>query len=281
MTTTQQSVKLQNTSIDSETLLTAFPLFMKNHIILCAFGTTTSAKEIYKRFEKLLAPRFPDCRIHWTFSSPAVLRAARLDPPASLSEIVAALPSPEKVVVQSLHILPGYEFHRTVVETRTLPFPAAIGRPLLDRPQDFVRSASALKHLFDNSGSDTALVLGHGTDHPCRYLFVQLEQELRSQCGDRVIFTTIEKALRPPERIIESVTATGCKKLFCIPFLMVAGMHFFKDIIGDSDDSWRSRFRQHHIELNAHDQGIALLDETVSIFGDHIEDAFAYLENST
>ena len=251
---------------------------MKNHIILCAFGTTTRAKESYQHFEALLAPRFPDCQIHWTFSSPTVKSAAHLGSAASLGQIAATLHNPEKVVVQSLHILPGYEFHRTVSETRALPLPAAIGRPLLDQPDDFVRIGAALKSLINSSGSDGGLVLGHGTDHPSRYLLLQLEQELMSQCGDRVFFTTIEKPLVAAEQIIENITAAGCNRLFCIPFLMVAGMHFFRDIIGDSDDSWQSRFRQHQIELDVRDQGIAQLDETVSIFGDHIEEAFAALK---
>ncbi|MEJ2057509.1 MAG: sirohydrochlorin cobaltochelatase [Desulfofustis sp.] len=250
---------------------------MKNHIILCAFGTTTRAKETYRRFEERLAPRFPDCRIHWTFSSPTVRRAANQKSAAAHTDIAATLAKPEKVAVQSLHILPGYEFHRTVVETRKLSLPAAIGRPLLDRPQDFVRAAGALKDVVTNSGHDAALVLGPGTDHPCRYLFLQLEKELQRQLGEQILFTTLEKPLIPAEQIIEKIAAAGHRSVYCIPFLMVAGMHLYRDIIGVSDDSWHSRFRHHRIDLDVRDQGIALLDEIVSIFADHIEAAFATL----
>ncbi len=171
--------------------------------------------------------------------------------------------------------MPGYEFHRTVTETRTLNVPAAIGRPLLDQPHDFVRTAQALKNVFQRSGHDAALVLGHGTDHPCRYLLLQLEKELRRQIGDQVFFTTIEKPLVPAGEIVEKIAAAGYKTLFCIPFLMVAGMHFYKDISGDSAGSWKNRLLQQQIYLDTPDQGIALLDQTVSIFADHIEEAFA------
>ncbi len=254
---------------------------MKNHIILCAFGTTTRAKETYRRFEERLAPRFPDCRIHWAFSSPTVRRGKNGDASACLAERAASLVNPDRVVVQSLHILPGYEFHRTVAETRKLPLPAAVGRPLLDDTQDFVRAAIALKGLLESSGHFAALVLGHGTDHPSRYLFLQLEQELHRQIGAQVFFTTLEKPLLPAEQIIEKIAAAGHRSVFCIPFLMVAGMHLYRDIIGASDDSWLSRFRQHRIDLDVRDQGIALLDETVSIFSDHIEEAFATLNQNT
>lgn len=262
---------------EPESLQTVFLTAMRNHIILCAFGTTSRAKESYRQFERRLAPRFPDCRIHWAFSSPTVRRDTSLASSASLTDIAATLDNPNRVVVQSLHILPGYEFHRTVLEARKLPLTAAVGRPLLDRPEDFIRAAHALKGVFERSGHDTALVLGHGTGHPSRYLFLQLEKELHRQIGEHAFFTTIEKPLLPAEQIIKNISAAGHRSVFCIPFLLVAGMHFYRDIIGDSTDSWQSRFRRRQIDLDAHDQGIAQLDETVSIFGDHIEEAFATL----
>lgn len=253
---------------------------MQNHIILSAFGTTTRAQQTYHHLQELIAPRFPDCRIHWAFSSPTVRRnVSRQDTaPASVTEIINRLKDPGKIVVQSLHILPGYEFHRIVSESRALGVTAGIGRPLLDQPSDFARAAAALKMLIGEADRDGVLVLGHGTDHPCRFLFHQLEKELQSQVGPRVFFTTIEKPLEPAEQTIERIVAAGHRRVFCLPFLMVAGMHFLRDIIGDSSDSWQSRFQRRQIAVDAHDQGIALLDGISSIFCDHIEQAFGALE---
>lgn len=254
---------------------------MNNHIILTAFGTTTRAQETYHHLEELIAPRFTDCLIHWAFSSPTVRRLANRQPSASASvtDIVNNLKNPGKIVIQSLHILPGYEFHRVVSESRELPHQAAIGRPLLNRPEDFSLVAQALNTIIENSDHDAALILGHGTDHPCRYLYHQLEKELLLQAGPHTYFTTIEKPLVPAELIIDKIAADGHKRVFCIPFLMVAGMHFFRDIIGDSNDSWQNRFQQRQIVLDAYDQGIALLDGISSIFCDHIEEAFASLNH--
>ena len=248
---------------------------MQNHIILTAFGTTTTAQETYHRLQELIAPRFPGCRIHWAFSSPMVRRNAgrQQTAPASVGEIVSGLKHPGKIVIQSLHILPGYEFHRIVSESRVLDAETAIGRPLLDRPDDFSRAAAAVKTLIRRADRDAVLVLGHGTDHPCRFLFHQLEHELRRQVGPQVFFTTIEKPLEPAELTIEKIVAAGHRRVFCIPFLMVAGMHFLRDIVGDSNDSWKNRFQQRQIEVEPHDQGIALLDDIASIFSDHIDRA--------
>jgi sirohydrochlorin cobaltochelatase len=251
---------------------------MHNHIILTAFGTTTLAQQTYHRLQELIAPRFPGCMIHWAFSSPKVRKnLSRQQAAASVSEIISTLKDPGKIVIQSLHILPGYEFHRIVSESRLLEKETAIGRPLLDQPEDFTRAAAALKRLISHTEHDAVLVLGHGTDHPCRFLFHQLELEIRRQVGPQVFFTTIEKHLEPAEQTIKKIVASGHRRVFCIPFLMVAGMHFLRDIIGDSGDSWKSRFQQRQIAIDAHDQGIALLDGISSIFSDHIDQAFESL----
>ncbi len=249
---------------------------MTNHIILTAFGTTTRAQETYRQFEKQIAACFPHCQIHWAFSSPTVRKiSAQLDiAPASVGEIVSSLQDPGEIVIQSLHVLPGYEFHRIAAECLTLPVAAAVGRPLLDGPEDFIGTAGALKVLIESSGLGATLVLGHGTNHPSRYLFLQLQRELHNQVGPQVFFTTIEKPLEPVELVIEKISRAGHKKLFCVPFLMVAGMHFFRDIIGDHQDSWKNRFQQHHIDLHVHDQGIALLEGIGNIVCNHIQAAF-------
>ncbi len=253
---------------------------MQNHIILTAFGTTTRAQQTYNHLQELIAPRFPGCRIHWAFSSPMVRKnvSRQQTASASVSEIISELKDPGKIVIQSLHILPGYEFHRIVSESRALNVETAIGRPLLNQPDDFTRAAAALKKLIHGTNHDGILVLGHGTDHPCRFLFHQLEHELQRQVGPQVFFTTIEKPLEPAELVIEKIVAAGHRRVFCIPFLMVAGMHFLRDIIGDSSDSWQNRFQQRKIAIDAHDQGIALLEGISSIFCDHIEQAFGSLD---
>jgi len=104
---------------------------MTNHIILTAFGTTTRAQETYGYLEKRIAPRFPGCNIHWAFSSPTVRRnSAQKDAalPASLVDIVSQLKDPGKIVIQSLHVIPGHEFDRIVSEAGQLPVSAAMGQ---------------------------------------------------------------------------------------------------------------------------------------------------------
>jgi len=250
---------------------------MNNHIILTAFGTTTRAQETYGYLEKRIAPRFPGCHIHWAFSSPTVRRNSAQQGaalPASLVEIVSGLKDPGKIVIQSLHVLPGHEFERIVSEAGKLPVSAAIGRPLLHGDDDFTRVARALKDLVETSGHGAALILGHGTDHPCRSSYATLQAELHKQIGPHVFFATIEKSTDPPEFTIQKIRDAGYKKVFCVPFLMVAGMHFFRDIDGDHQSSWRNLLKARQIEIDLHGRGLAYLSGIDEIFCDHIQSAF-------
>jgi sirohydrochlorin cobaltochelatase len=249
---------------------------MSNHIILTAFGTTTRAKDTYHFLESRIAPKFPDCQIHWSFSSPTVRRgaASTTTPLPSLADIVSELRNPDKIVIQSLHVLPGHEFDRIVTESHKLPVPTALGMPLLHEPSDFSRVAKGLKDLITASKKEATLILAHGTDHPCRASYPLLQKILHEQIGPRVFFTTIEKPSEPPELIIQKIHEAGYKKVFCIPFLLVAGMHFLKDINGDHQSSWRNLLKAKQIEIDLHERGLAYLDGVDEIFCDHIDAAF-------
>ncbi|MGI9538404.1 MAG: sirohydrochlorin cobaltochelatase, partial [Desulfocapsaceae bacterium] len=138
----------------------------------------------------------------------------------------------------------------------------------------FTRVAHALQSLVENSNHGAALILGHGTDHPCRASYLTLQAKLHSKTGPHIFFTTIEKPVDPPEIIIQKIRDAGYKEIFCVPFLMVAGMHFFKDIDGDHPSSWRNLLKAHQIEIDLHDRGLAHLPGVDEIFCDHIQSAF-------
>jgi sirohydrochlorin cobaltochelatase len=249
---------------------------MNDYIILTAFGTTTRAKDTYHYLESRIAQRFPGCQIHWAFSSPTVRRgaASTTTPLPSLADIVSELRNPGRIVIQSLHVLPGHEFDRIVTESHKLPVPTALGVPLLHEPSDFSRVAKSLKDLITASKQEAALILAHGTDHPSRASYPLLQKILHEQIGPQVFFTTIEKPAEPPELIIQKIHEAGYRKVFCIPFLLVAGMHVLKDINGDHQSSWRNLLKVKQIEIDLHDRGLAYLDGVDEIFCDHIDAAF-------
>jgi len=250
---------------------------MADHIILTAFGTTTQAKEAYHHLEEQIAPQFPECSIHWAYSSPTVREISGTEnaQPLSVKETIASINTHDFIVVQSLHVLPGKEFERILEEIPEMGVPAAVGLPLINDSADLLRFVSCLRPLIDNSGDDAVLLLGHGTDHPCRSIFIELERKLHQRFGSRVFVSTLEFPEAPPASIAAAIAAAGYRQAVIIPLLMVAGMHFFRDITGEREPSWKNLLAARGIGLGIHGQGLAMLPGIADIFCDHIRLAFA------
>lgn len=252
---------------------------MTDHIILNAFGTTTAAQQNYQHLGNLIAPHFPNCQLHWTYSSPTIrTRTAARDQEQSrsIAEIIEHIASdePVRIVVQSMHILPGYEFHRVVRETQALSVPTKIGMPLLHDPNDFVRVVQCLQPLLQGASDEAILVLGHGTDHPSWTAFAALETELRRQAGSPIFVATLEKFPGSADEVIKLIAEGGFNQVKVIPFLLVAGMHFQRDIIGENELSWKNRLKRLNIRLDLYEHGLAMLPGIAEIFCDHIQSAY-------
>ena len=103
---------------------------MKRALVPVAFGTSTSARKTYDYFEKKLRPVFPEEDIFWAFSS-KMLRN-------KMSEHNITWQSPQQVlgmlaergysqaVLQSLHIVPGFEFEKLQRAAETAALEVAV-----------------------------------------------------------------------------------------------------------------------------------------------------------
>ena len=251
------------------------------HLIFAAFGTTSSARKTYERLGTLLEPHFASCTIHWTYTSPVIrnnLRRETEEEVISLGALIKELSQDPQnhLVIQSLHVLPGHEFHRIVRQAAAATIPTSIGMPLLTTPSDYMRVAHCLMPLLDETEGSAVLLLGHGTDHPSWTGYHAL-QEVFNRIGGYHVFVGALEKYPDSSYLIDEILLAGHRHVFIIPFLMVAGMHFKRDIVGDAQNSWKSKFKQNNIRVTLHNQGLGMLDGIEDIFRDHIKEAFASL----
>jgi sirohydrochlorin cobaltochelatase len=127
----------------------------KPAIVLAAFGTSTTAFDTYGHFEQKVRERFPGYEIRWAFTSRKVRhklaqeKGQQLnDLPTTLRELKAA--GFNRVAIQSLHIVPGEEWDKKVVqESRKIPgLQVALGKPLHSSKQDQGRVLHAVAQTF-------------------------------------------------------------------------------------------------------------------------------------
>jgi len=249
-------------------------------IVITAFGTTTKALASYDFLDARIRGHFPDHEVLWAWSSRMVKE--------KISGQQQTIFSPHEVldhlyqhryswaVVQSLHLLGGHEFSRLVEETDTSPIRTSIGLPLLSSPQDFQALCTSLAPLINAHPDQAVLLVGHGTDHPAWCAYPALQYFMHRHFGPRVFVGVIEGYPASAE-VIADITGSGYKKVRIIPLLLVAGMHFQRDLTGGRQDSWTTLLAQADIRVESIEQGLGTLPAISDMFCQHIKDALAII----
>jgi len=250
---------------------------MKIPIIMVAFGTTSKATTAYQFIEKITRNHFKDHEIFWSFSSRMITKRLQ-------GENVTEIHHPTQrfnqlaergyrsAIVQPLHLFGGKEFDTLTRDMKKAKLNCIPGAPLISSPQDYCEICQILQPIIATHPKQATLVLGHGTNHPVWTAYYCLETFLRKQFGPHVFVGTVEQYPNT-DHLVNQISAAGYEKVRIIPFFLVTGMHYERDIVGDSDSSWRSRFRNKKIAVETIEQGLGMLPGFTSIIIRHIEAA--------
>lgn len=253
-------------------------------IVIAAFGTNSRARDTYAHLDVRFREHFPGHEILWAFSSRIICKKGGEQhlPISSPQEVLETLFSQHHpwAVVQSLHLIGGHEFNRLVTEAEKSPIRTSIGLPLLSSPADFNALCAGLTPLINAHPHQAIILVGHGTDHPAWCAYPTLRYFLRRQFGARVFTGVIEEGNPSSTEVIADVTAAGYKEVCIIPLLLVAGMHFHRDLAGDHKKSWLNLLAQADIRVEIIEQGIGMLPAIGNIFCRHMEDALTIIPPS-
>ncbi len=246
-------------------------------IIMSAFGTTSNAIATYTQIDHSIRDSFPKAKIIWSYSSRMITRELREQKQSTVvhpEEILLQLAAQgiSKVIVQSLHLFPGTEFHSLLQIARKSPLECSIGRPLLTTPLDYDQLGEMLRPIISERPNKAILVLGHGTDHPIWTAYYSLEKILRMKFGERIYVGVVEK-YPDTTHLVDEIVDSGFSEVLIIPLFLVAGMHYRRDIINDNASSWKSQLRRRKIEVETIDYGLGLYPGIAKIITRHIKEA--------
>ena len=216
-------------------------------IILTAYGTSTRGMETYRSMDRWFARRFKDHRILWAFTSGFLLATAQ---PRIRDKVRSLEDSIERVmeagmnacVVQSLHVWPAREYHGIIstLANAQLPLKISVGAPLILGHSDFDPVLDMLGPDLTHGNREGVVLIAHGTGHSSIALYDAFGKRVRERFGETVWMELV----REPEgtvRLQQRATRLGIKKIRFIPFMMVAGRHVLRDVMGDQSGSWRSK----------------------------------------
>lgn len=250
---------------------------MQIPIVMAAFGTTSKAESTYKIIDSRIKQTFPEHEVHWAYSSRAIkglMRNKKAKVIKHPHEILQQLQADGHTwaVVQSVHLTCGHEFYRLLEEIESVQIRSSVGMPLLTTPSDHFQTATCLAPLIQAHPNKAILLMGHGTDHPSWTAYPAFQQTLRQMFGNRIFVGAVEHYPQS-EWLIAQISDAGFNHVFLIPFLLVAGMHYQNDLMGDAPKSWLSQLESAGITVEAVAEGIGSLPCIGDIFCNHIKEA--------
>ncbi|MDD4273211.1 MAG: sirohydrochlorin cobaltochelatase [Desulfobacter postgatei] len=261
---------------------------MKKGILLVAFGTSeASAKVSFQHIEAKVKKAFPGVDVRWAYTSHIIRHKLVgqgeiiLSPAQALAKMMDE--GYTHVAVQSLHTIPGEEYHELVMTVNGFKaMPGGFDRLILGFPmlgaQDTV--AKAVDAIFATlpkarKANDAVVLMGHGTHHPGNIYYSAMNWQLQ-QKDPNIIMGTVEGY---PELgdVIAWLKERKTGKVWLMPFMSVAGDHAKNDMAGDEEDSWKSRLTKAGFSCQTVLKGTAEYDEFTDIWVEQLAKVVAHL----
>lgn len=246
-------------------------------IVLAASGTATTASGIYQQIEARIRQSFPGHPIHWAYSSRAIRRRMREqtgERPATPQSVLDQLQRSgcRRVIVQSLHLIGGIEFHHLAWQAAHSPLEVLLGLPLLSHPEDFDDVLDWLETVRPPAKDDALVLVGHGTAHPAWMAYALLSRKIADRFDNRILLGQV-KGDPTPSAIAGQLGDAGCRRVDLRPFMLVAGAHFMQDIAGEQPASWRSHLMRQGLTVTPVAEGLGIYPAIVAVFERHIRTA--------
>ncbi|SDL34860.1 sirohydrochlorin cobaltochelatase [Maridesulfovibrio ferrireducens] len=263
---------------------------MKKAILLAAHGSNNrAANSALNNILKLAKAEYPDIPIKSAFTSYHVRKIMREQgqPIPSVEEILKSMHDDgiTHVVIQSLHVIPGIEFHHITrilnkIAKGEIHFEKAVfGQPLLsdDQAVDEV-SDLILSLLPDRDPEKDALILvAHGSRHSGNIFYHKFKLVLEDK--DKHSFLGAVSSPNDIVEITEKIKKAGLKRAFLLPLLFGAGNHVQKDMAGEDENSWKNIVAAGGIEPIPAIKGIGEFGIFADRWMDNLRDAIKKLDN--
>ena len=256
-------------------------------ILLVTSGTTmTKPRQVFDDIQTQVERTWPDWEVHWGFTSRIIRQrlAEKGETIPSPAEVLATLRARQfkKAAVQSLHVIPGSEFHDLVKEVNGFKqmgpeFRLSLGTPLCSGTDDLKRVCRAL--LADlppkKKSGEAVILMGHGTKHPAGAVYPALSAMLEKS-DPLVILSTLE-GYPDFSQVAQKVKEQKITRAFLIPFLTVAGRHAQRDMAGPGPETWQSRLTDLGVTTTPVFKAISENQKIVDIWLDHLKTAITDL----
>ncbi len=263
----------------------------KEAILLVVFGTTVpEALKAFDNIEAQVKQAFPGVAVKWAYTSRIIRDKWRAEG-KSLDDPIVALgkllgDNYTHIVVASFHALPGEEYHDLVRDVNAFKNISGshgrkilVSRPLLSSRESMETAAKGLLNHVPKTRKpqDAVVFMGHGSEHhPGDAVYAALNFWL-GDMDPNVHVATVEGQPRLSD-IIPKLKAKKVKKVYLMPFMLVAGDHARNDMCGDDPESWKSELTKEGFDVECVLKGTGEMPEVVKIWVENIRAAYSHFK---
>jgi sirohydrochlorin cobaltochelatase len=262
---------------------------MKKGILLVAFGSTVPEAQVsFDNIEQSVKKNLPGVPVYWSYTSRIIIKKMAKEGKrvATPAEALAKMMRENftHVVVQSLHTVPGAEFHGMLKNVHKFGGmdkgikKVLVGYPLMATSEDVQRVAEAIIKVIprERKKKEGVVLMGHGTHHPADVYYAALAYHLQKL--DPNVFVGTVEGWPEIDDIKADLKKRRIKRVYLMPFMSVAGDHARNDMAGPEQDSWKSILEQEGIQCLPVLKGTAEFQEFVDIWVDHLKSAFSHFD---
>ncbi len=254
-------------------------LELRSGIVLASFGTTREkAAAAYCGIEQQLRTENPGVELRWAYTSKMVRDIRQKRGAAEVKSVPDVLNEMlidgfTDVTVVPTNVVPGEEYHKLASDVAAfhngaLKFNSLkLSAPLLKNGR---RLKEICKILLDElPGSrqpeDAVLFMGHGNESGrCDMHYLAAAAELNRLDGN-VYLASVEGV---PDffDVRDELLERKYKRVWLLPFMIVAGDHAVNDLAGDDADSWKSMLSSDGIECHTVLKGLGEYERIARLF---------------
>ncbi|WP_346354897.1 sirohydrochlorin cobaltochelatase [Azotosporobacter soli] len=258
-------------------------------MVVVSFGTTLASarKTCIESIERDMRQSFPQYDHYRVFTSQFVRRrlaSEGIEAP-SLEEVLKQLQQDgyQEVLVQVTHVTAGQEFSDKVIAVlercKGMFATLRIGRPLLERPEDYTALVAALQEQIENLAQGQALLLmGHGSPNRENPAYERLQQEF-DKGSEQVVVGALEENCHPNlDDAIKLLLQRRVCKVKLLPLLLVCGDHVLRDMLGAQAESWLNQLRTAGFEVEFEKTGLGERVAVRNLYIQHARDALTEAE---
>ena len=249
----------------------------KKAILLVAFGSSyPEARQAYENIEKNVRSENPETEIFWAYTSRIVRKILEKRGEKFYSVCDALnnlyLDNYTDIKVISLHIVPGAEYHKLLSEAGVfrnsqLKFNnLEISSPLLANYAELKKVCNAVISAIpvERKSDEAVLLMGHG-NHIGRGDMHYLATAAEFNKLDKNIYLACVEGVPDFDEIKNEFAKKSIKKVYLMPFMVVAGDHARNDLAGE-EDSWKSDLEEAGIECVPILKGLGEYDSIAKLF---------------